>query len=100
MWAHVVGLDGFYPFDALAAAYAIEPKLFGCAAVAVWVAKDGRRWGGRSSPERLLVGLESERVEKDRGALARMRSAVASLWFALILQTVVIVVLVILLVVR
>lgn len=63
-WANVVGLDGFYPFDALAAAYAIEPKLFGCADAAVWVAKDGRRWGGWFGPEGLLVGLKSERVEK------------------------------------
>jgi purine nucleosidase len=62
-WANVVGLDGFYPFDALAAAYAIEPKLFGCADAAVWVAKDGRRWGGRFGAVGLLVGLKGEPVE-------------------------------------
>ncbi len=58
-----MGLDGFYPFDALAAAYAIEPNLFACADAAVWVAKDGRRWGW-FGPEGLLVGLESGRAEK------------------------------------
>src|SRR5262249_50229311 len=63
-WADVVGLDGFYPFDALAAAYAIEPNLFDCADVAVSVAKDGRRWGGWFAPEALLVGLKGESVEK------------------------------------
>ncbi|HUG21543.1 nucleoside hydrolase [Piscinibacter sp.] len=67
-WANVVGLDGFYPFDALAAAYTIEPKLFGCANVAIWVAKDGRRWGGRFGPVGLLVGLESERVEQPQAS--------------------------------
>jgi len=36
-----VGLDGSYPLDLLAAAYAIEPGLFDCAAAAAWVAQDG-----------------------------------------------------------
>jgi inosine-uridine nucleoside N-ribohydrolase len=63
-WANVVGLDGFYPFDALAAAYTIEPTLFDCADAGVWVAKDGRRGGSRFGSESLLAGLESERAEK------------------------------------
>ncbi len=63
-WANVVGLDGFYPFDALAAAYAVEPTLLDCANVAVWVANDGKRWGGWLGPASLLVGLESSRVER------------------------------------
>ncbi|MEX1155067.1 nucleoside hydrolase [Parvibaculum sp.] len=63
-WANIVGLDGFYPFDALAAVYAIEPELFDCADAGVWIAKDARRGRGRFGPESLLAGLESERAEK------------------------------------
>lgn len=67
-WADVVGLGGFYPFDALAAAYALEPALFDCAEVAAWVAKDQKLWGGMFSPEALLVGIERERAEKPRAS--------------------------------
>ncbi|MEQ8266074.1 MAG: nucleoside hydrolase [Parvibaculum sp.] len=63
-WATVVGLDGFYPFDALAAAYTIEPALFDCADTNVWVARDARRGGTRFASEALLAGLESERAEE------------------------------------
>lgn len=67
-WVNVVGLDGFYPFDALAAAYAIAPTLFDCADAGMWVARDARRGGSRFGSEALLVGprpeLESGRAEK------------------------------------
>ncbi|MDP1625584.1 MAG: nucleoside hydrolase [Parvibaculum sp.] len=63
-WVTVVGLDGFYPFDALAAAYAIEPALFDCADAGVWIARDARRGGTRFGSEALLVGLDSERAEE------------------------------------
>lgn len=67
-WADVVGLGGFYPFDALAAAYALEPALFDCAEVAAWVAKD-RKLGGRLfGHEALLVGIERERAAKPRAS--------------------------------
>jgi purine nucleosidase len=65
-WADIVGHRGFYPFDALAAAYVLEPTLFDCATVPAWVAKDRRLWGGFFSPEALLVGLESERPSAPR----------------------------------
>jgi purine nucleosidase len=67
-WADVVGLDGFYPFDALAAAYALEPALFDCAETAAWVATDRKLWGRLLSPEALLVGIERERAEKPRAS--------------------------------
>ncbi len=67
-WAAVVGLGGFYPFDTLAAAYALEPALFDCAEVAAWVAKDRKLWGRLFSPEALLVGIERERAEKPRAS--------------------------------
>jgi inosine-uridine nucleoside N-ribohydrolase len=64
-WANVVGLDGFYPFDALAAAYAIEPMLFNCADAAVWVAKDARRRRGRDG---LLIGPKGASIDKAQAA--------------------------------
>jgi inosine-uridine nucleoside N-ribohydrolase len=67
-WAEIVGRGGFYPFDALGAAYVLEPALFDCATVPAWVAQD-RRLGGRLfGPEALLVGLESERAKKTRAS--------------------------------
>jgi inosine-uridine nucleoside N-ribohydrolase len=67
-WAAVVGRDGFYPFDALAAAYTLEPALFDCARTPAWVAND-RKLGGRLlSPVALLVGTERERAEKPRAS--------------------------------
>lgn len=59
-WIDIVGRGGFYPFDALAAAYVLEPTLFDCAAVPAWIAKDRRVF---FSPEALLVGLERERAK-------------------------------------
>ncbi|MDZ4382301.1 MAG: nucleoside hydrolase [Parvibaculum sp.] len=67
-WANIVGVDGFYPFDALAAAYAIAPTLFDCADADVWVARDARRGGTRFGSEALLagpvLGLERAHAEK------------------------------------
>ncbi len=67
-WVDTVGLSGFYPFDALAAAYVIEPKRFDCATASAWVAKDLRLWGGFFGPEALLVGLASERAAAPRAS--------------------------------
>ena len=67
-WANVVGRDGFYPFDALAAAYVLEPALFDCATVPAWVSRDRRLWGGFFTPEALLVGLASERPDAPRAS--------------------------------
>lgn len=65
-WRDEVGLDGFYPFDLLAAAYAVEPALFDCAAAAAWVARDRLLFGRLYSPISLLVGLEPERPREVR----------------------------------
>jgi len=44
-WRSEAGLDGFYPFDLLAAAYARDPKQFACARVTAWVGEDALlRW--------------------------------------------------------
>ena len=39
-WRSEVGLDGFYPFDLMAAAYVRDPTTFGCARVTAWVGDD------------------------------------------------------------
>ena len=53
-WREDVGRDGFYPFDVLAAAYAVRPHLFDCALGGARVAEDERLWGRKG----LLVGPE------------------------------------------
>ena len=39
-WRIEAGLDGFYPFDLMAAAYARNPGQFRCARVSAWVGED------------------------------------------------------------
>lgn len=39
-WRSEAGLDGFYPFDLMAAAYLRDPTHFGCARVTAWVGED------------------------------------------------------------
>ena len=51
-WRKDVGLDGFYPFDLVAAAYVLQPGLFKCASVRWWIES-----GLRPS---FFVGLEHE----------------------------------------
>lgn len=41
-WRDDIGLDGFHPFDLLAAAYVIDPERFHCADVVAWVGHDER----------------------------------------------------------
>ncbi len=39
-WRSSAGLDGFYPFDLMAAAYVRNPSRFACARVTAWVGED------------------------------------------------------------
>ena len=58
-WRTDVGLDGFYPFDAVAAMYVADPGLFSCARASAWVGQDQRLgWIGRvvGRSAGLLVG--------------------------------------------
>lgn len=41
-WRSDVGLDGFYPFDLMAAAYVRDPTHFDCARVTAWVGDDAQ----------------------------------------------------------
>lgn len=61
-WRSEIGRDGFYPFDLLAAAYVIDPRLFDCARATAWVSKDPklRRWRWFYDPDALLVGVPRE----------------------------------------
>lgn len=46
-WRGEAGLDGFYPFDLMAAAYMRDPTHFDCARVTAWVGEDAQlRWFG------------------------------------------------------
>lgn len=60
-WRDDIGLDGFYPFDAVAAARVLRPDRFECAAVQAWVGEDPRIDWAPSGPHHLLVGLPVER---------------------------------------
>jgi purine nucleosidase len=60
-WKDDIGRAGFYPFDLVAAAYAIEPGLFDCAVTTGWVGEDDKLWGWLDRPQGLLVGLEGTR---------------------------------------
>jgi inosine-uridine nucleoside N-ribohydrolase len=43
-WKTDIGRTGFYPFDLIAAAYAVKPDLFDCAEARAWVGTDDRLW--------------------------------------------------------
>lgn len=61
-WQDEIGLEGFYPFDLMAAAYTIEPTAFDCADTAAWIARDDRLknfWF--HDPPALQVGPERTR---------------------------------------
>lgn len=48
-WHDAVGIDGFYPFDLMAAAYLRDPASFRCARVDAWVGKaEALTWFDRS----------------------------------------------------
>lgn len=43
-WQNDIGQPGFYPFDWVAAAYVVEPRLFNCAETNVWTATEWAFW--------------------------------------------------------
>jgi purine nucleosidase len=63
-WREDIGRQGFCPFDLLAAAYVVEPRQFGCAAVQAWVGEDRTRFIPFWRPTALLVGQGEARPEK------------------------------------
>lgn len=56
-WQTEIGVDGFYPFDLLAAQYVLAPDLFDCAWAEALVGRDRRLWNiWFRDPDALLVG--------------------------------------------
>lgn len=55
-WRTDIGRHGFSPFDALAAAYVIDPRQFGCAEVHAWIGEDPKPFILFRRPSALLVG--------------------------------------------
>jgi purine nucleosidase len=55
-WRTMVGREGFYPFDLMAAVAVVTPEALACADVPARVAADRAISGNRFGPERLLVG--------------------------------------------
>jgi hypothetical protein len=64
-WKEDIGREGFYPFDLLAGAYVVEPRLFDCAQAHAWVSQDSRLQNWCYDPNALLVGFE--RATRHRG---------------------------------
>jgi purine nucleosidase len=65
-WRTDIGRQGFSPFDALAAAYVIEPRQFGCAEVHAWIGEDPKPFILFRPPSALLVGQGDVRPENPR----------------------------------
>ncbi len=54
-WHHDIGRAGFYPFDAIAAAYVRDPAQLACARVTAWVGDDPRLFVPFWNPPALMV---------------------------------------------
>lgn len=64
-WRRDIGRDGFYPFDLMAAAYALAPQQFQCAVARAWIAPDQTLWySWFYRPEALLVGRPADVPQK------------------------------------
>lgn len=55
-WKDDVGRAAFYPFDLVAAAYALAPGRLDCAATTGWIAEDDKLWSWLRRSPALLVG--------------------------------------------
>lgn len=67
-WREDVGLNGFYPFDLVAAAYLLRPRLFDCAEVRAWISPPPAPLGWLGLGDSLFVGLPHEQPEEARSA--------------------------------
>lgn len=68
-WRSEVGLDGFYPFDLMAAAYLREPASFRCARVNAWVGEDALMpWFGGGPALLVSQTARPARARPDGGA--------------------------------
>lgn len=62
-WRTDIGREGFYPFDLIAAMYAIEPQNFACAQVQAWIGEDVTLFIPFWRPTALLVGQNDRPFE-------------------------------------
>ena len=70
-WEEDIGLPGFYPFDALAALYVLQPEQFNCAKVSAWISEDDQLpalWRVALGSTGLLIGSESDRPQFARSS--------------------------------
>ncbi|MGF1610428.1 MAG: nucleoside hydrolase [Kiloniellales bacterium] len=70
-WKGDIGLPGFYPFDALAALYVLQPQQFNCANAYASIARDDRLplpWRLAFGSTGFLVGLEADRPQITRAS--------------------------------
>jgi inosine-uridine nucleoside N-ribohydrolase len=70
-WEEVIGLPGFYPFDALAALYVLHPQQFRCAEASASVAEDKRLplpWRLAFGSTGFLIGLEADQSRTSRAS--------------------------------
>lgn len=59
-WSQYVGIDGFYPFDALAALLVLDPDALECTEVRARVARDRSVFLGLAGPRRLIVAAHAD----------------------------------------
>jgi purine nucleosidase len=74
-WRERVGLDGFYPFDLVAAMYLLGPRRFDCARVNAWVGRDPQRTVFERAPA-LLVSQEAPPADRLAASPVRYCTAV------------------------
>ncbi len=66
-WREDIGMNGFHPFDLLAAAYVLDPRLFNCAAARAWIGPDQQLWfDWFYRPDALLVGRNDASPPENR----------------------------------
>jgi inosine-uridine nucleoside N-ribohydrolase len=80
-WQEDIGRKGFYPFDLLAAAYAVEPQHFGCAQVQAWVGEDPTLFIPFWRPTALLVGQNYGKVGEARVSASALYCSKVSIEF-------------------
>jgi purine nucleosidase len=67
-WKEDIGLDGFYPFDLVAAAFLLAPARFRCAKASLWISPNSRLQAWLGFPASLHVGLPEEKPSQVRAA--------------------------------
>jgi len=55
-WQEMAGIDGFYPFDLVAAAYVSNPEALICRRTGVRIGTDRRAYGPLPGPQAIMVG--------------------------------------------